>query len=186
MSALSAAAGALFAGFLFTASARAAPVEQSPTRSLWLAPTYDFMATDAFAPSSRHGFGFSGAYEFHVSPRFNLGLTLAYRLYPGERRTQQLGYGTVLKHFFSEQWTSRHGVYPFLDYGLLLQQTFVQGRTGNAVSHDTRLGGGILVRVSGATLFAGVGAHYSRVDAFDRESIWIPYFDLAAGWVLTF
>jgi hypothetical protein len=157
-----------------------------PTRSVWLAPTYQVLFTDAFGPSARHGVGAGLAYEFHISPTFNLGLSLAYRLYPGERATQQLGYGTILKHFFSARWSSDSGVYPYLDYGLLLQQTFVQGRSGNAVSHDTRLGGGALVRSWGVPLFIGLAAHYSRLDYFDTESQWVPYLDVQLGWVQPF
>jgi hypothetical protein len=164
----------------------AAIVAEAPTRSVWLAPTYDFLGTDTFAPSSRHGFGVRGAYEFHVSPRFNLGLTLAYRLYPGSQSTRQIGYGTTLKHFFSSHWSSVDGVYPFLDYGLLLQQSFVEGRKGSAVSHDTRLGAGIVWRLAPVTLFADVGAHYSRLAFFDRESTWIPYLEAGVGCVFAF
>src|SRR5436190_13655666 len=76
------------------ASAEAPPpsAPRAPTRSVWLAGSYDLLLTSAFDPSSRHGFGASGAYEFHLSPRFNLGLALAYRMYPGSQLTQQLGY----------------------------------------------------------------------------------------------
>jgi hypothetical protein len=158
----------------------------APSRSVWLAPTYQVLFTDAFKPSSRHGLGAGVAYEFHISPTFNLGLSLAYRLYPGDRATQQLGYGTILKHFFSARWSSEDGVYPYLDYGLLLQQTFVQGRSGNAVSHDTRLGGGALIRSGGVPIFIGLAAHYSRLDYFEIESQWVPYLDVQLGWVHAF
>jgi hypothetical protein len=169
--------------------AASAPAEDAvpPSRSIWVAPTYQVLLSDAFEPSSRHGVGAGLAYEFHISPTFNLGLSLAYRLYPGERATQQLGYGTILKHFFSARWSSSDdGVYPYLDYGLLLQQTFVQGRTGNAVSHDTRLGGGALIRSWGVPLFIGLAAHYSRLDHFEIESQWVPYLDVQLGWVQPF
>jgi hypothetical protein len=158
----------------------------TPARSVWIAPTYQVLFTDVFERSSRHGVGAGLSYEFHISPTFNLGLSLAYRLYPGDRATQQLGYGTILKHFFSPRWSSEDGVYPYLDYGLLLQQTFVQGRTGNAVSHDTRLGGGALIRSGGVPFFVGLAAHYSRIDYFDIESQWVPYLDVQLGWVHAF
>jgi len=163
-----------------------AAVSAAPTRSVWIAPTYDFLATDAFEPSSRHGFGASAAYEFHISPRFNLGLALAYRLYPGEQATQQLGYGATLKHFFSSRWATVDGVYPFLDYGLLIQQSFIEDRDGSAVSHDTRLGGGAMFRSAPLALYLDAGAHYSRLDYFEHESTFIPYADVQLGWVFTF
>jgi hypothetical protein len=177
---------ALFADTPPGVTAQTAVVAPAPARSVWLAPTYDFLATDAFEPSSRHGFGVRSTYEFHVSPRFNLGLALAYRLYPGETATQQLGYGAVLKHFFSPRWASVDGVYPFLDYGLLLQQSFIEDRKGSAVSHDTRLGGGVLWRLPSVSLFADLAAHYSRLAFFDRESTWIPYLETSAGCVFAF
>jgi hypothetical protein len=176
----------LFAGFALGIVAQVASVNAEPTRSVWLSPTYDFLATDAFEPSSRHGFGAAAAYEFHVSPRFNLGLALAYRLYPGEQATQQLGYGATLKHFFSSRWATADGVYPFVDYGLLIQQSFVSSRKGSAVSHDTRLGGGVVLRSAPVSLFVDAGAHYSRLDFFEHESTWIPYLELQAGWVFGF
>ena len=167
-------------------AAHVAVTTDVPTRSVWLAPTYDFLATSAFEPSSRHGFGATASYEFHISPRFNLGLALAYRLYPGEQATQQLGYGAILKHFFSSRWATDDGQYPFVDYGLLLQQSFVEDRSGSAVSHDTRLGGGAVFRSGWVSLVLGVGGHYSRLDFFEHESTWIPYVDVQFGWVFGF
>jgi hypothetical protein len=163
-----------------------ARADEPPTRSIWLGPTYQVLLSDTFEPSSRHGIGASGTYDFHVSPLFDIGLTLAYRLYPGERSTQQLGYGAILRHFFDPGWSTADGVYPYLDYGLLLQQTFIEGRSGSAVSHDTRLGGGAVVRYGGVPLFVGLAGHYSRLQQFDIESTWIPYVDLQVGWVHAF
>jgi hypothetical protein len=157
-----------------------------PTRSVWLAATYDFLLTSAFEPSSRHGLGASAAYEFHLSPRFNLGLGLAYRLYPGSQATHQIGYGTTLKHFFSDHWATHDGFYPFVDYGLLLQQTSIAGREGTATSHDTRLGIGAVMRTSGVAFFVALGGHYSRLGFFDRKSTGIPYLDAQVGCVLPF
>lgn len=163
-----------------------APAPEVATRSVWIAPTYQFLATSAFEPSSRHGLGLKGTYEFHISPRFNLGLTLAYRLYPGEQATQQLGYGAILKHFFSPRWATHDGFYPFVDYGLLLQQSFIEDRRGSSVSHDTRLAAGFVLRSGPVSLFLDGAAHYTRLDSFDRASRLIPYLEFAAGWVFAF
>jgi hypothetical protein len=163
-----------------------AHASEPPTRSLWLAPTYQLLLGDALEPSSHHGLGASGAYEFHISPTFDLGLTLAYRLYPGEVATQQLGYGAILKHFFSAAWSREDGVYPYVDYGLLLQQTFIEGHTGSAVSHDTRLGIGTVLRGWGLPLFVGVAGHYSRLQQLDVASRWLGYVDAQIGWVHAF
>jgi hypothetical protein len=48
------------------------------------------------------------------------------------------------------------------------------------------LGLGAVVRISGVPLFAAIGGHYSRLDAFDQASEWMPYFDVQLGWVPTF
>ena len=160
--------------------------EQAASRSFWVAPTYQALFGDSFEPSSRHGLGARASYEFHITPTFNIGLALAYRVYPGSTSTQQLGYGALLKHFFSAAWSTEDGVYPYLDYGLLLQQTFVDERSGSAVSHDTRLGGGAVLRRWGAPLFIGVAAHYSRLQYFDVESRWIPYLEVEIGWAHAF
>ena len=160
--------------------------ESPPARSIWVAPTYQLLLGDAFEPSSRHGMGAGATYEFHITPVFDLGLTLAYRLYPGEQTTQQLGYGAILKHFFSPRWSQDDGVYPFVDYGLLLQQTFIEGRSGSAVSHDTRIGVGAVLRGWGVPLFVGLAGHYSRLGYFDTNSATIPYVDLEIGCVQTF
>ena len=148
--------------------------------------SYQALFSDAFEPSSRHGVGAALAYAFHISPTFNLGLTLAYRLYPGSVATQQLGYGVLLEHFFSPDWSHADGVFPFVDYGLLLQQSFIEARRGSAVSHDTRLGVGAVVRVGGVPLYASLAGHYSRLQYFDIESLWIPYLEVQLGWVHAF
>jgi hypothetical protein len=176
----------LIAWLVLGTVAQAAVPNDAPTRSVWVAPTYDYLATDAFEPSSRHGFGATAVYEFHISPKFNLGLPLAYRLYPGERATQQLGYGVTLKHFFSSRWATVDGVYPFVAYGLLLQQSFVEGVGGSAVSHDTRLAGGAVFRSAPLALYFDLGGHYSRLDFFEHESRFIPYVDVQLGWVFSF
>jgi hypothetical protein len=163
-----------------------APAEKAPTRSVWVAPTYQALLSGTFEPSSRHGFGALAGYEFHVAPTFNVGLVLAYRLYPGSQSTSQLGYGAILKHFFSAAWASDAGVYPYIDYGLLLQQSYVEGRRGSAVSHDTRIGGGALMRHGGTAFFAGVAGHYSRLQYFDVEAKWIPFVEVEIGWAHTF
>jgi hypothetical protein len=178
---------ACFAAWLVPgAVGAAADTNELPTRSLWLAPTYQFLLSAAFEPSSHHGLGASLGYDFHISPRFNLGLGLAYRLYPGERTTQQLGYGASLRHFFSAAWSRDDGLYPYLDYGLLLQQTFIEKRTGSAVSHDTRLGAGVVARRWGVPLFVGVAGHYSRLQSFDVAAKSIAYIDVQLGWVQAF
>ena len=164
---------------------RSAHAEAPPSRSVWLAPSYQVLFGDAFGRGVSHGVGGSAQYEFHVSPMFDLGLTLAYRAYPGDPALHQLGYGAILKHFFSPAWSSEDGVFPYLDYGLLLQQSFVSGRSGSAVSHDTRLGVGAVVRW-GVPLFVGVAGHYSRLTYFGVESEWIPYIDVQLGWVHAF
>jgi hypothetical protein len=157
-----------------------------PTRSWWLAPSYQLLLTSKLAPGSRHGLGAAAAYEFHVSPMFNLGLALAYRLYPGSEATQQLGYGVTLKHFFSRDWSSEEGFYPYVDYGLLLQQTYIEGRRGSAVSHDTRLGVGAVLRSWGIPLFVEIAGHYSRLQYFDIDAVPIPYLELELGWAHAF
>jgi len=159
---------------------------EAPTRSVWIAATYEHLLSSAFEPSSRHGVGASVDYEFHVSPKFNLGLGMAYRVYPGDQLTQQLGYGATLKHFFSPRWATVDGVYPFVSYGLLLQQSFVEGRKGSATAHDTRLGIGAVFRSSPVALFIDFGGHYSRLNYFDLESTWIGYLEGQAGWVFAF
>jgi hypothetical protein len=174
------------AALLMLLLARPAHAGEAPSRSVWLAPTYQALLHDAFEPSSHHGLGAGASYEFHISPTFNLGLALAYRVYPGERSTQQLGYGTLLKHFFSGAWSSEDGIYPYLDYGLLLQQTFMASVSGSAVSHDTRLGCGALMRRWGVPLFIGLAGHYSWLQHFEVESKWIPYVDVQIGWAHAF
>ena len=153
---------------------------------MWLAPAYVLLLNDAFEPGSRHGVGVGASYEFHISSLFNIGFGLAYREYPAARSTRQIGYGATLRHFFSSGWGSRDGVYPYLDYGLLLQQTFVEDRGGSAVSHDTRLGAGSVLRSGGVPFFVGIAAHYSRLQYFEVESTWIPYLELDVGWLHTF
>lgn len=177
----------LFVSLLLAlAGEKAAGAEERRTRSVWVGPTYQVLFNDTFQPSSRHGLGASATYDFHVAPTFDVGLTLAYRLYPGSRATQQLGYGAILRHFFDPTWSFADGFFPYLDYGLLMQQTYIEGRSGSAVSHDTRLGAGAVLRRGAVPLFVGLAFHYSRLQQFDVESRWIPYADLQIGWVHAF
>lgn len=64
-------------------------------RSVWIGPSYNFLFGDALGARSGHGFGLSASYEFHITPRFNLGLLLAFREYPGTEALHQLGYGAI-------------------------------------------------------------------------------------------
>jgi hypothetical protein len=171
---------------LIAAAERQACAREPATRSVWVAPTYQVLLNDAFEPSSHHGLGLRASYEFHITPKFNVGFALAYRLYPGSSATQQLGYGALLTHFFSTAWSTDDGVYPYVDYGLLLQQSFIEGRSGSAVSHDTRLGAGALFRRWGLPLFVGLAGHYSRLQYFDVDSRGIPYLELEIGWAPAF
>lgn len=179
-------AGVLLAAALLLGGERAARADEPATRSVWVAPTYQALLSSTFEPSSRHGLGARASYEFHITPKFNIGFALAYRLYPGTSSTQQLGYGALLKHFFSAAWWAEDGVYPYLDYGLLLQQTFVEARSGSAVSHDTRLGAGAVIRHGGVPWFIGVAAHYSRLQYFDVATRGIPYLEFEIGWAPAF
>jgi hypothetical protein len=168
------------------AASAAEMLERCPKRTVWIAPSYHYLFGDALGPRPGHGFGVSANYEFHISGRFNLGLLLAFREYPGDAALHQLGYGAILKHFFARDWVTEDGVFPFLDYGLLLQQSFVSGRKGSSVSHDTELGGGALFRISGVPLFFHGAAHLARLDAFDQDSEWVPYLDIQLGWAPSF
>lgn len=160
--------------------------EPPPKRSVWLGLSYQYLFTDALAPASRHGVGFWASYEFHVSPRFLVGLPLAYRGYPGEGGAHQIGYGVTLRHLFSNDWARGRKVYPFIDYGLLQQQTFAPGHSGVAVSHDTRLGGGAVFGQLGFPLFLAASAHLSRLEFFDVETEWIPFVDVSLGGIFAF
>jgi hypothetical protein len=94
-----------------------AHADKPASRSLWLAPTYQLALTDAFAPSSRHGIGAAASYEFHISPTFDLGLALAYRLYPGESAThQRLGVGAVIRAGGIPLFVGLSGHYSRLQY----------------------------------------------------------------------
>lgn len=177
----------LLTGCLFALSSGARAVEpEALDRSIWIAPSYQALFGDALGRAGPHGVGVFTSYEFHVSPRFNLGLHLGYRLYPGEDLAQQVGYGVILRHFFAAEWTRADGFFPYVDYGLLLQQTFSKGRSGSATSHDTRLGGGVLGRFQGIPLFLGAAGHISRIDGFDVDAEWIPFLDVQLGWVHVF
>lgn len=155
-----------------------------PTRSFWGSVTYQFLLSDSLEPSPRHGFGAAITYEFHVSPTLNIGLLLAYRGYPGTDSLQQLGYGVTLKHFFTPAWSTANSWFPFLDYGLLQQQTFLSGHSGAAISHDTRLGVGLLFPMFGLRWSAACAGHLSRLEYFDVEARWVPYVELQFGPVL--
>lgn len=162
------------------------PPAPPPRRSVWFAATYQHLFSDALSPAHENGAGAWASYEFHVSPRFLVGLPLGYRAYPGEGGAHQIGYGVTLRHFFSDAWARGARVYPFIDYGLLQQQSFAPGRSGVAVSHDTRLGGGVVFGQLGFPLFLASSAHLSRLEFFDVDGEWIPFIDVSLGGILAF
>lgn len=178
--------------FLSPLHASAAPEEETelahkiqtpkePTRSLWLALSYQAFLSSALANSSSHGGGLVGSYDFHISERFSLGMQLAYRYYPGEIHVQQLGYGLLLKHFFSPVWTDKSRLHPYVDYGLLQQQTFHSAHSGVAVSHDTRLAAGVLGYIGEVPTFVNASLHLTRIGHFDVAGFWLPYLELQWG-----
>jgi hypothetical protein len=88
------------------------------------------------------GIGPSAVYEFLLSPRFSIGINLAYHWYLGQPQVSQLGYGLLLKHYFQQE-QPRPGVRPYLEYGLLLSSTRISDRDSYAIAHDTRLTAGL-------------------------------------------
>lgn len=157
------------------------PSAPVPRRALRLAPSFQYLFSRAFDGVSQAGTGVFTAYEFILSPKFNLGINLSYRIFPGKERLQQLGYGLLLKHYLAGTAPGA-AVSPFFEYGLLLQSSRISTRPGAATSHDTRLSVGSDFKLFGRVLFVEASYHYSRAGFFELPAVKLDNFELELGW----
>ncbi len=168
-----------------TAAPEAAPPAPSPApvprRALRLAPSFQYLFSHAFDGVPQAGTGVFAAYEFILTPSFNLGINLSYRIFPGKERLQQIGYGLLLKHYLAGTAPGA-AVSPFVEYGLLLQGSLTSTRPGAATSHDTRLSAGSDFKLLGRVLFVEASYHYSRAGFFELPAVKLDNFELELGW----
>jgi hypothetical protein len=152
-----------------------------PRRALRLSPSFQYLFSRAFDGVSQAGTGVFTVYEFILSPKFNLGINLSYRIFPGKERLQQIGYGLLLKHYLAGTAPGA-AVSPFFEYGLLLQSSRISTRPGAATSHDTRLSVGSDFKLFGRVLFVEASYHYSRAGFFELPAVKLDNFELELGW----
>lgn len=156
---------------------------EAPTfrRALRLAPSFQYLFSRGFENVPQAGTGIFAAYEFLLTPSFNLGINLSYRIFPGKERLQQIGYGLLLKHYLAGTAPSA-AVSPFVEYGLLLQGSMTSARKGAATSHDTRLSAGSDFKLLGQILFVEASYHYSRAGFFELPAVKLDNLELELGW----
>lgn len=167
------------------AAAAGAPTEvpiklpKPPKKNLRLAPTSVFLTGKPFGTTALAGLGLNAAYEFIITPSFFVGLQLAARYYPAQMWLGQLGYGVTLRHaFLPTDWMFR----PYLQYGLLMQMTWVQGQPGSGMSHDTHLGIGVDSKWLNIPLFLQVSYDISRLRYFGNTEENVDRFEIQLGW----
>lgn len=156
-------------------SAREAASPSAPHRTASVG--FSYLRHTGDLDSSETGLGLWALYEFHLSPDFRIGMNLALRSYPGEPHTLQLGYGTVLRHFMFESKAIR----PFVQYGLLVQMTFLEDRSGSVTSHDTHFGVGVEGRDVAPGWFLQAGYNLSWLRFFDTSTRDLGYASLTVG-----
>ncbi len=144
--------------------------EKFPTRSWRLGPSIQTFLYDPFPYQrvSRVGTGLFGVYEFYLKPSFAIGINLSYRLFPGETRLHQVGYGLMLKHYLAGMNSPDSVFMPFVEYGLLLQINKLSNRQGTGTAHDTRLSVGTDFRIAKKIFFVEASYHYSRLGLFEQ------------------
>jgi hypothetical protein len=118
--------------------------------------------------------------EYFVTARSALGIQAGARIFPAPPLHVALGYGLSIKHYIGNFGkTASSGLY--LKYGLLLQMSFLDGRSGSAVGHDTLLAVGYDRNSDGLSPVVEAGYHLTQVRGFDQETLWWPYTEVAAG-----
>jgi hypothetical protein len=154
----------------------------SPERAARIGFSTPLLLESPLADSGRTGGGMNGIYEFVLSPRFSIGIDLAYRVFPGSRSLHQLGYGLMLKHYIATCSCEKSDFRPFVEYGLLLNVSRRSGVSGSGTAHDTRLTAGADFSFAGAPLYATLSYHYSRLQYFGTSPLNLDSVEPEIGW----
>ena len=150
-----------------------------PTKNLRFSPSLELLTGKPFSTTAIAGLGMNGAYEFHITPSFFVGLLLAARYYPAQTWLAQLGYGVTLRHAFLAPDSMFR---PYFAYGLLMQVTWVQGQPGSGLAHDTRLAIGVDSKWLGMPLFLELAYDISRLRYFGNAEENLDRFEVQLGW----
>lgn len=169
-----------------TGAARAGEaVEPAPTRALKLGASAQYLVGNPFAgKSSDSGPGLTATYEFLLSPRFALGIALAYHQYFGSEAVEQLVYGLVLKHYLlapPPPGGPAPALRPYLQYGLLQELIHQNGHAGTAVAYDAGLMAGADFALGPLPLFVEGAFHVSHLSFIDLAPRNQSYLELSAG-----
>lgn len=121
------------------------------------------LLSDPLPPARAYGLGVNGNYEFLITPKFGLGIHLAYRYFLGSEPLRQLGYGLALKHYVFEK---KPEFSPYIQYGLLINVSHQSGHDGTGTSHDTQLAVGSDFECQNQKLFAEFSYHFSMIAIF--------------------
>ncbi len=168
----------------FAAAGARADEPALPTRALRLfASGEGFLSNPFGGVSSSGGAGLGATYEFLVSPRTSIGLTLSGQLFFGAQNISRLVYGTEIKHYFSplEARAPPPVVRPYLAYGLLQQLIDQRGHTGAAIAYDAGLIAGADFGGLALPAFAQAALHVSHLTGLDVGPRNATYAELAAG-----
>lgn len=127
--------------------------------------------------------GGGAVYTLHylVSRRSSLGVQLGVRTFPSAPWHVAMGYGLTFTHHIEPHQRDRLPEGFFLRYGLLLQMNVLEKRAGTATGHDTLLAIGYDLPGRGAAPWILLGYHLTQLRAFDSETLWWPYTELAVG-----
>lgn len=119
--------------------------------------------------------------EYFVTRRTALGIHAGLRFFPDTPRHLAFGYGLSIKHYLGPTSSERETTGFYLLYGLQLQMNVLEGRSGTATDHDTRMSAGYDWGDGRVKPLVEVGYHLTQLRNFDEETLWWPYAELAFG-----
>ncbi|MEM6558141.1 MAG: hypothetical protein AAF219_01205 [Myxococcota bacterium] len=152
-------------------------IQPDDSRALRIGASYVVRVPDDLDITGAHGAGIWSDYEFLLSPSFALGIHLALRGYPDGDRLLQLGYGLTLRHTF----VTDGPLDLFLTYGLLVQSSWLEGRSSYATSHNTLLGAGAIAKGALEGGFVQLGYNLSGLRFFDSDTTNASFAEVTLG-----
>lgn len=156
--------------------------EQEPTRQFRFYGSMQSRFSENFEGVPTTGFGFFSVYDFLLKNNFTIGISFAYRFYTGEGTLLQTNYGLLLKHYLVSGDFKTKPFRPYLQYGLLLLNSFVLAENGYGTSHDTRLTVGSDLVLFELPLSVEISYHMSNLHYFQLAAVPMSFIECNLGY----
>jgi hypothetical protein len=148
----------------------------------YLTHNSDIKGAEGSVGGLRLGTGLVGQGGYRVSKSTTFAVSLGFWNYSktGANSMWQLVYGGTLRHAFKSLLGS-DTVYPYFEYGLLIQQVALRGVSGSAAAHDTKSALGLNFPMFNEIGFFEFGFHLSQLRFFKHPSANLSRFEVSLG-----